>query len=79
MYSIEPTSRPRVGCAARTSFTGTENSRATTTFCWLPPESEPACVSIDGVRMSKSLTPLAARSLTASRLTIPRRLYGSRW
>src|SRR5262249_49813752 len=39
MYSIEPTSRPRVGWAAITSWTGTENSRATTTFCWLPPES----------------------------------------
>ena len=42
MYSIEPTSRPRVGWAAITSWTGTENSRATTTFCWLPPDSEPA-------------------------------------
>ena len=42
MYSIEPTSRPRVGWDAMTSLTGRENSRATTTFCWLPPDSEPA-------------------------------------
>ena len=68
MYSIEPTSRPRVGCAASTSFTGTENSRATTTFCWLPPDSEPASVSIDGVRMSNSLTPFAG--LLVDRLAV---------
>ena len=41
-YSIAPTSRPRVGCAAIRTFGSREISRATTTFCWLPPESPPA-------------------------------------
>ena len=38
MYSMEPTSRPRVGCAATSSLIGRVNSRATMTFCWLPPD-----------------------------------------
>ena len=41
-YSIAPTSRPRVGCAAIRTFGSRAISRATTTFCWLPPESPPA-------------------------------------
>ena len=40
MNSIDPTSTPRVGWEAIRTFSGRENSRATTTFCWLPPESE---------------------------------------
>ena len=52
MYSIEPTSSPRVGCAATSSRIGRLNSRATMTFCWLPPDSVPTSVKIDGVRTS---------------------------
>ena len=37
--SIAPTSRPRVGCAAISTFGSPSISRARTTFCWLPPES----------------------------------------
>ena len=33
MYSIDPTSRPRVGCEATSSRIGRENSLATITFC----------------------------------------------
>ena len=39
MYSMDPTSRPRVGWDAISSLIGRLNSRATITFCWLPPES----------------------------------------
>ena len=54
-----------MGWEAMTSLTGRENSRATTTFCWLPPDREPAWVAIDGVRMSKSLTAASAPSSIA--------------
>ena len=37
--SIAPTSRPRVGCAAMSTFGSRSTSRASDTFCWLPPES----------------------------------------
>ena len=40
--SIEPTSTPRVGWLAMNSCSGRDSSRATTTFCWLPPDSRPA-------------------------------------
>ena len=41
MNSIEPTSTPRVGCAATNSRSSRLSSRASTTFCWLPPDSRP--------------------------------------
>ncbi len=60
MNSIEPTSMPRVGWAAINSLTGRLNSRATTIFCWLPPERLPASVVTVGVRTSYSSTNVAA-------------------
>ena len=39
MNSMLPTSRPRVGWSRTSSLRSRPNSRATTTFCWLPPES----------------------------------------
>ena len=42
MNSTLPTSRPRVGWSRTSSLRSRPNSRATTTFCWLPPESVPA-------------------------------------
>src|SRR5215207_2497040 len=42
--SIAPTSRPRLGCAATVTLGSSASSRAITTFCWLPPDSEPAVV-----------------------------------
>ena len=56
MYSIEPTSRPRVGCEAISSLIGRENSRATMTFCWLPPDNALTVVVTLGVRMSNFST-----------------------
>src|ERR671916_160626 len=43
--SIAPTSRPRVGWAAIVTCGSSASSRAITTFCWLPPDSDPAVVS----------------------------------
>src|SRR4051812_20801427 len=54
-YSIAPTSRPRVGWAAISTFGLRATSRATTTFCWLPPESAPPGVFGPPPRTSKSL------------------------
>ena len=38
--SIAPTSTPRVGWLAISADSGRDSSRASTTFCWLPPDSE---------------------------------------
>ena len=40
MYSIAPTSRPRVGWEATSTRGSWSSSRASTTRCWLPPESD---------------------------------------
>ena len=49
------------------------NSRATTTFCWLPPDSVAAAPFADGVRMSYSLrSPRRVASIAASLRRIPR-------
>ena len=53
--SIAPTSRPRVGCAAISTFGLRSISRASTTFCWLPPERPPARVCGPPPRTSNSL------------------------
>ncbi len=63
---MDPTSRPRVGCEATSTWMGRENSRAMMTFCWLPPESDPALVSMPGVRTSNCLTRSAAAALMAA-------------
>ena len=60
--SIAPTSRPRVGCAAISTFGSRSISRAATTFCWLPPERPPARVCGPPPRTSNSLISSRARS-----------------
>src|ERR671924_379799 len=52
--SIAPTSRPRVGCAAISTLGSRVTSRATTTFCWFPPDSADARVSGPPPRTSNS-------------------------
>ena len=37
---MAPTSTPRVGWLAISTDSGRDSSRASTTFCWLPPDSE---------------------------------------
>ena len=53
-YSIAPTSSPRVGCAAISTFGSRSISRAATSFCWLPPERPPARVNGPPPRTSNS-------------------------
>src|SRR6266545_1129478 len=72
-YSIEPTSRPRVGCEAISSRIGRDSSLAMITFCWLPPDRLLTWTSTEGVRMSNSL----ARS-TADACTAPVSITGPR-
>lgn len=64
-----PTSTPRVGCAAISSFGAWLISRPTISFCWLPPESEAAVTSMPGVRTSYSRTirSVSARAALRSR------------
>ena len=52
------------------------SSRATTTFCWLPPDSVPAVTSTDGVRMSNSVTHACDLSRIASSSRTSPRAYG---
>ena len=52
MYSIEPTSMPRVGWAHTTSGTSRLNSRATIIFWALPPDSASPELSMIGGRTS---------------------------
>ena len=55
-------SSPRVGDAATTSFGLPENSRASTTFCRLPPESSRAGAAGPGVAIAYRLISSTARS-----------------
>ena len=50
---MAPMSTPRVGWEMMSTGVSKENSRATTTFCMLPPEREPTAVSTPAPRMSK--------------------------
>jgi hypothetical protein len=78
MNSIDPTSTPRVGCDAMNSRSGRDISRATTTFCWLPPDSVLTGACGDEVRMSNWLTRSRAEAAIAagsSRNALP---YGGR-
>jgi len=53
------------------SAMGRPSSRATTIFCWFPPERLPAFTETLGVRMSNSRTSLSACSRTASTFRTP--------
>ena len=68
MNSMLPTSRPRVGWSRTSSLRSRANSRAMTTFCWLPPDSVPALASADGVRMSNARDPLLGLLVIAASL-----------
>ena len=59
---------PRVGWAAISKLMGRLNSRATTIFCWLPPERLAPYVSALGVRTSKRSISFLAFSRMAGRL-----------
>src|SRR5436309_9189477 len=75
--AFAPTSRPRVGSSRMKTRGRVFSHLLRTTFCWLPPESDPAAVRTEGARMlRRSLKPCATAS-SAARLTRPNRLrYG---
>ena len=73
MYSMAPTSRPLVGCAIKRTSGERLISLATITFCWLPPEREPASVTAPcAVLMSNSLMSFSAFSSMALKLSMPK-------
>jgi hypothetical protein len=79
MNSIEPTSMPRVGWSAMSRTSSRLNSRATMTFCWLPPDRVEVGTAPDGVRMSYWGMSSAARALMAFSSMTPKRENGRFW
>ena len=75
-YSIAPTSSPRVGWAATSTFGSLATSRAATTFCWLPPERANARVLGPPPRTSNSSISLRARSTRRRGKSQPKREAG---
>ena len=72
MNCVDPTSTPRVGWAATSSFTLRVSSRAMMTFCWLPPERVPTVACGDDARTSNSaIRSLAACAIAAGRSASP--------
>src|SRR3954452_5207828 len=78
MNSMLPTARPSVGWSRISSLSARSNSRATTAFCWLPPDRVPARTFGDGVRMSNRPIADAASFWIASWLRRSPRAYGER-
>src|SRR6266508_2702651 len=76
MNSVEPTSTPRVGWLAISSFSGRDISRATITFCWLPPDRVPASVSPDMHRTSNSTIRCSPASRIAAGFKATPEAYG---
>lgn len=75
MNSVAPMSTPRVGWHTSSTGDPKENSRASTTFCMLPPLRDPAGSSTPEVRISKVRVSSCAYFFTCPRLRwIPRRL-----
>ena len=75
--SIAPTSRPRVGWAAIRTFGSRSISRASTTFCWFPPERPPARVVGPPPRTSNSRMSDRARSTSRRGKSHPNRDAGA--
>ncbi|MPM17106.1 hypothetical protein SDC9_63491 [bioreactor metagenome] len=80
MYSIAPTSNPRVGWATTRTFGERDISLATMTFCWFPPERLPALVfAPSALRISNCVMRFSASWFIASKSKMPKRLrYVSR-
>ncbi len=74
---MAPTSSPRVGCAAIRTLGSRDTSLATTSFCWLPPDSSDAFD--DGVPPRTSNSEMSSRALATIRLgrSQPRCEFGS--
>ena len=70
-------SSPRVGFSATTTRGARASSRATTTFCWLPPLSAAAGASGPGATTSNALSSAAVRARATRQSIRPRRTQGS--
>ena len=63
--SLAPTSTPRVGSSSRNTDGCASSHLANTTFCWLPPDSEPASWSTERLWIRNPRTCSRARSRSA--------------
>ncbi len=73
VYSIAPTSRPRVGWEATSTFGRWLSSRASTTRCWLPPDRLRIGASGAAPWISNSAISSSARRRRRALLTNPKR------
>ncbi len=75
---VAPGSRPRVGCSATSTAGRLPSSRASTIFCWLPPDSVRAAVPGPGARIPNSaMRSRASFSIAPASSHGPRRSGGS--
>ena len=80
MNSIAPMSTPRVGWPTSRAFGAAESSRATTIFCWLPPEKPPQRRSGSGGRTSKrSMSPSHRARIAARARKMPSPASAALW
>ena len=72
--TLAPMSMPRVGSSTISIFGRSASQRASTTFCWLPPERLPTTWSGLAMRMLSSLAVLLDQRvlLAASSMNTPR-------
>ena len=64
---------PRVGSSKIMTLGSMQSHLPSTTFCWLPPESEPVRVSTSGALMRRDLRWVSALARSAAALTRPAR------
>ena len=69
--TFAPTSMPRVGSLRIISLGSVFSPLATTTFCWLPPESESTSVMMPGVLMPSFFTHSWAICFSSLRCMMP--------
>ena len=71
MSFLLPTSMPRVGSSRMITRGLIDSHLASTTFCWLPPDSTPAAAPTSGTRMPRlallalGVAPLGGRVATS--------------
>ena len=78
MYSMAPTSTPRVGWATMMTSGFSLNTRAMTTFCWLPPDRALHRSCTLGALMANSVRSCSANLRMAEASRRPRRAKAGR-
>lgn len=69
--ALAPTSMPRVGSSSSSTLGSRQSQRASSTFCWLPPESSPTfCSGLEALIRSRFMKMSTTRSCWA-RETMP--------